>query len=108
MAIFKSKPAVMGQVIEISKHGLSFSFIDDGEIMNKPLGIDLLKADDYFYLAHIPFRTIAENKIDNESGITPIPMKRKGIQFVDLTDAQRKKLIFFLTNHTNGEVCDQA
>jgi hypothetical protein len=104
MAVFKSKPAKMGQIIDLSEKGLSFSYIDENEeALDESKTIDILFADDNFYLARLPFQIIREFVIKNEFAYNPITMKRRSVAFYDLTPDQRAKLDYFINSHTIGE-----
>ena len=103
-AVFKSKPVKMGQIIEISEGGLSFSYIDGEKEPAETMGIDILFADENFYISQLPFKTVAEEKLENELSFTPITMKRRSVKFKELTNEQKFQLEYFLANHTTGEV----
>jgi len=91
-------------MIDISKGGLSFRyFIDSEELAEELFDLGILYGDD-FYLEKIPARVVSDNVIENNSYFSSIIMKRRGIQFGDLTRRQKEQLEYFIENNTTGEV----
>ena len=103
-AVYNSKPAIMGQIVEMSQGGLSFDCIDQAPPSEKHLKLDILSAGEKFYLGRIKFKPVHELRTADKISISPIRMKKQGIQFVDLTFKQLSRLERFLRNHTEGEV----
>ena len=103
-AVYNSKPAFMGQVIDMSQGGLSFDCIDEVGACGDSLKLDILSANEKFYLGRIKFKPVHELKSSDDPAIHPIRMKKRGIQFLDLSFKQLSRLERFLRNHTNGEV----
>jgi len=91
-------------MIDISKGGLSFRyFIDSEELAEELFDLGILYGDD-FYVEKIPARVVSDNVIENNSYFSSIIMKRRGIQFGDLTRRQEEQLEYFIENNTSGEV----
>ncbi len=103
-AVYNSKPTIMGQIVEMSQGGLSFDCIDEASTCKKNLRLDILSANEKFYLGRIKFKPVHELKSTGDFSINPIRMKKRGVQFVDLTFKQLSRLEKFLRNHTDGEV----
>ena len=103
-AVYNSKPAILGQIVDMSQGGLSFDCIDEACPCGDSLKLDILSANEKFYLGRIKFKPVHELKSSDDPAINPIPMKKQGIQFVDLSFKQISRLERFLRNHTNGEV----
>ena len=103
-AVYNAKPAFMGQIVDMSQGGLSFDCIDETCSCGDSLILDILSADDKFYMGRIKFKPVHELKSSDDPALSPIPMKKQGVQFVDLTFKQLSRLEKFLRNHTNGEV----
>ena len=103
-AVYNSKPAIMGQIVEMSQGGLSFDYIDQATPCEKRLKLDILSAGEKFYMGRIKFKPVHEFRAADKPSISPIRMKKQGIQFVGLTFKQLSRLERFLRNHTEGEV----
>ena len=103
-AVYKAKPAFMGQIVDMSQGGLSFDCIDEACSCGDRLKLDILSAKEKFYMGRIKFKPVHELKSSNDPALSPIPMKKQGVQFVDLTFNQLSRLEKFLRKHTNGEV----
>ncbi|MBW1891217.1 MAG: hypothetical protein JRF32_13150 [Deltaproteobacteria bacterium] len=103
-AVYNSKPARMGQIVDMSQGGLSFDYIDGDDTGKTHLKLDILSANEKFYMDKISFKSIRDVKTANELSFSPITMKKQGIQFVGLTFQQLSRLEKFLRKHTDGEV----
>ena len=102
-AVYNSKPAIMGQIVDVSQGGLSFDCIDEAWPSEKSLKLDILSANDKFYMGRIKFKPVHERKSKDTTSLSPIRMKKQGIQFVDLSFKQLSRLERFLRHHTDGE-----
>ena len=106
-AIYKSKPFKLGQIIDMSQGGLAFSYIDNRDRTNRSYEMNILSAGNKFYLENLLFKTIMDVDSAEEPSFSPIKLKRQRIQFIDLSSDQIKKLEYFLSNHTEGEMTNQ-
>jgi len=104
VAVFKTKPAKMGQIIDLSSNGLAFSYLVIDENIEESNRLDILLAEDNFYLEDLHFITVREERLENEAPFNPIIMKLRGVRFVDLTEVQLKRLVDFINTKTRGEV----
>ena len=103
-AVYKSKPAIIGQIVDMSQGGLSFDCIDEACPCGDSLKLDILSANEKFYMGRIKFKPVHELKSSDDPALYPIPMKKQGIQFVDLSFKQLSRLEKFLRNHTAGDM----
>jgi hypothetical protein len=93
----------VGQIIDISMHGLAFRYIADEGRSNGSSELEILSADHSFYLDRVPFKTISDFKTDNDVPFSSIEMRRSGVQFGDLTPSQSSQLEHFIWNYTTSE-----
>lgn len=100
MAVYKSKPYKLGQIVNVGRGGLSFSYISKENQGDKVDEIDILLADDDFYLESIQFKTILDTSLENENNLSPLGMKTQSIKFINMTTRQSLKLEYFLKYHT--------
>ena len=97
----------VGQMIDISKGGLAFRYIDIGERPNRSFELDMIVKNNGFHLGNVPLITTSDLEADKEFAFSSIPMRRSGGQFGELMDSQISQLEYFIQNHTIGEVKDR-
>jgi hypothetical protein len=102
-AIFQSNVKKLGQIIDISRGGLAFRYIANGERFKGSDELDVLLADNSFHLEKIPFRTISDFVITSEISVNFITTRRCGVRFGELGQDQVSRIEFFINNHTFGE-----
>jgi hypothetical protein len=100
IAIFKSKPILKGQIINISRSGLSFRYLPGEQQSNQPGELDILFADMSFYVENLPFKTISDLDVDNEYSYSSLKRKLLKVQFGELDLHQIAQLDFFIQNCT--------
>lgn len=102
MAILKSKPPRMGEIVEISRSGLSFRYIATDRMLNQACEMDILFIDEDFHLSRLPFQTVDDRSINSETPFDVLRMKRFAVKFGGLTSKQKLKLDHILKNYTSG------
>ena len=90
------------QIIDISKGGLSFRYIPFREDLKRSTELDILTRDTLFSLEKIPFRTVSDSEINDESA-SSYTLRKHGVQFGALTPSQIFQLDYFIQKHTFGE-----
>lgn len=108
LAVFKSNPPRMGEIIEISRGGLSFSYIDNEIDLSDFSEMDILFVDEDFHLTQLPFKPVKDTAIVDSSRIRTLQMKRQTVKFKNLSSWQKKQLEYVLENFTTGEVPKQG
>ncbi len=103
-ALLKSNSPKMGQIIEASLGGLSFSYVVNQAASSKSREMDILFADQDFHLSRIAFRPVEDTTLEHNSPFGPLPMKRMTVEFQELTPQQRLKLGLLLDKYSIGEV----
>ena len=94
----------LGQIIDISRGGLSFRYIDIGERPNSSLEVMLsIKKNNGFQLEHIPFRTVYDLGASKEFPFSSTRIRRRGGRFVSLSQDQISDLDHLIQNYTTGE-----
>ena len=92
----------LGQIINISKDGLAFSYIGKEEQIIGWYKGDIFLSSKRFYLKEIPFNAISDFYIDTKTPYSRVLMKQCRGQFGELTNQQRSRLDHFIANHTIG------
>jgi len=94
----------LGQIMDISRGGLAFRYIDTGVYPDSSFELDISLSDNGFHLAEVSCKTISDSAIAKESYSSSITMRRLGVQFAELTHNQTSQLEHFIQNHTIGEI----
>ena len=102
LAVLKSKPFKMGQIMNISKGGLAFRYIDREAEAKEPFELDILFAQNAFHLNNVPFKVVADFAAASEYPFSSIIMQQRGVQFGEMTPHQVSHLDYFIRNYTTG------
>jgi hypothetical protein len=99
-AVIKSRPIKMGQIIDISTSGLAFDYIERQSKTIEVFKLDILYAEDAYFLGKVLFRPIFDYAIAPEIPLNSFTIRRCGVQFGVLTAQQESKLEYFVNQHT--------
>ena len=99
-AVIKSKPIKMGQIINIGMNGLAFEYIERRNKAIKVFKLDILYAQDAFYLGKLLFKPTFDYIIESEIPLNTFTIRRCGVEFGALTSYQKSRLECFLNKHT--------
>jgi len=102
-AAFRSHAMKIGDIIDISRGGLAFCYISNGDQVTESGELEIFVAKYGFHLEKVPFTTISDFELPNEIPTSSIIMSRCGVQFGELTKTQVSQLGYFIQNHTVGE-----
>ena len=90
----------VGQIINISRDGLAFSYIANGPEITGWHNMSIFLSSSYFYLKDLRFKAISDFLIENNVQFSTVFMKQCGGQFGELTPTQITQLEYFIANHT--------
>ena len=85
------------QVVDISKGGLSFRYVNGRRPLNGPLELDILWDHLDVFLLKLRIKTVSDFQIANEFLLGVIPIRRCGVEFVDLSPNQASRLDELIT-----------
>ncbi len=102
MVTLRRYASLVGRIIDISKGGLAFRYMDTDERPRGSFQLDILVERAGFLLEKVPAKTISDLELPKEFSYSPTTMRRQGVQFGDLTENQKSKLESFIRNHTVG------
>lgn len=94
----------VGQVINISKSGLAFSYITKGERLTGWQKINIFLSGDSFYVKQLPFKVISEYVIDKKNTLNNVFKKQCGGEFGEMTPNQKTQLEYLISKYTKGNV----
>lgn len=80
------------QVVDISKGGLSFRYVNGQKSLNGPLEMDILWDHLDVFILKLKMKTVSDVQVANEFLLGVIPIRRCGVEFVDLTPDQVSQL----------------
>ncbi|MBT8342564.1 MAG: PilZ domain-containing protein [Desulfatitalea sp.] len=101
MAVIKSKPQRMGEILEISRGGLSFRHIENDADISQFQELDILFTDDDFHLTRLPFYAVVERDVKSDAPFDVLTMKQLAVQFKPLSDRQQRQLDQLLERYTS-------
>jgi hypothetical protein len=93
----------LGQIKDISSHGLSFRYIDSHEKLVNASELKIILGNRGLYLDKVPFKIISDFQIESEFSFSRVNMRQIGLEFGELTPGQRNRLDRFIKHHTIGE-----
>jgi hypothetical protein len=102
-AVIESDIRKMGKIVDISLGGLAFQYIGNGKVPPSASYLDIFSSADRFHLGGIPFTTISDFAVKGQSSFAGIQMRRLGVRFVRLTNAQESSLGEFFRTEANLE-----
>lgn len=85
-----------GLLIDISRSGLALRYLEHEHPLEQAVTIDIFTRNKGCQIS-LPGTTITDHKIPPEVLCSLIPMRRRNVQFAELSDNQLKQLEDFLT-----------
>jgi hypothetical protein len=98
-ALLKNGSSKLGQIKNISKGGLAFMYINDGEQINEPTEVDIFLSGYGFILKGIPCKKISDIHVDNFVPFSTFEMRQLGIQFGEISLQQLAHLNTFIERY---------
>ena len=88
----------VGRIIDISREGFSFRYLlgrSDEHLQSKNSNVELysLFTIDQFVLNHVPAKIISDSKINDHE----ISIRRRSLEFIDLSSKQSSQLEYFIS-----------
>lgn len=102
-ALLKNNSSKLGQIKNISRGGLAFSYIVDGEQMHEPFKVDIFICNIGYCLKDVPSKKISDLHIDNKLPFTTFSIRQAHIQFNELNHSQVSQLDNLMRDYTTGE-----
>ena len=97
----------LGRVIDISMGGLSFKYIDttsdDADFQQTPEETIFLSSMGY-YVGDLPFTTISDYEITNAPSFSSMKIRKRHVQFSDLSFKQLFDLDYYLRNNVSEQI----
>ncbi|MBA3009709.1 MAG: PilZ domain-containing protein [Proteobacteria bacterium] len=97
----------LGQILDISMGGLSFKYIDtssdEKESEKSPENAVFLSSMGY-YVGDLPFKTISDYEITNAPSFSSMKVRKRHVQFTDLSFKQLFDLDYYLRNNVSEQI----
>jgi len=90
----------MGTMLDISRGGLSYQYVPENSTENGTFQLDIFMAGEGFRAKALPFRQVTDLEIDQNIPFSSIPVRRSGVEFGSLSDAQLAQVEAVITNDT--------
>lgn len=97
----------LGQVIDISMGGLSFKYIDTSsdDIQEDSISKETIFLSSMgYYVGDLPFKTIADYEVTNAPSFSSMKVRKRHVQFTDLSFKQLFDLDYYLRNNVSEQV----
>ena len=92
-----------GQILDISKGGLSFRYMSKGDKPKKVFQLRIYSSRDDFSIENVTVKTIYDLTTPVAFAVTKATMRRRGVQFTDLSPSQVSQLEHFIQNYAQEE-----
>jgi hypothetical protein len=92
-----------GQIINISRGGVAFRYIDRKDKSNEPVKLDLLFIQDSIcsaYLKYVSLKPVWVSHIDSKTSFNQVKIKQQGVEFGEMMPQQESQLDRFLNKCT--------
>lgn len=103
-ALLKGPDGRLGQIIDISKGGLSFRYVGNGGPPKRSFQMDIFLANNGFHLEKVSFRTVSDFEVTKQGLAKSVIMRRRGVQFDELNQDDVSRLEYFIENYALGAV----
>ncbi len=106
LAALSPESGRVGQIHNISLNGLAFRYIAEHSSeadLEGTITLQIMFAGEGVWLEGVPAKWVADIDIPPDTSFSSIPLRQSCLQFLSLTDAQRKRLKEFIRRHTDAK-----
>jgi hypothetical protein len=102
-AVLSGPVSKMGQIIDISRSGLAYRYIDIGDRPKESCVMDIYIEDDAFRMENVGLKIISDLDASKDFPFSTIPMRRCGGELTGLNEAQIHDLEYLINHYTEPE-----
>jgi hypothetical protein len=102
-ALLKNNSSKLGQIKNISRGGLAFSYIVDEEQMHEAFKVDIFISKIGYCLKDVPSKKISDLHLDNRLPFSTFSIRQARIQFNELNHSQLSQLDKLMRDYSTGE-----
>lgn len=109
-AAISPKSQKLGQIIDLSMGGLSFKYIDtsneeqESDRVHKITDETIFLSSMGYYVGDLPFKTISDYEITNTPSFSSMKVRKRHVQFTDLSFKQLFDLDYYLRNNVSEQI----
>jgi len=104
LAALSPESGRVGQIRDISLHGLAFQYIANESpetALDGTVKLQIMFAGEGVWLEGVPVKWVADIDIPTDVSFSRIPLRQTCLQFTTLTDTQKKRLQEFIRRYTH-------
>ena len=102
-AVIRYKPFEMGKIMNISRNGLTVSYLSNGQQLNETSELDIFIIDSNYYIEKIRVNTISDFELTDKDGFSSNKIRQRCFQFGKMKSGQLFYLDYFLENFTEKD-----
>ncbi|MBU0767960.1 MAG: hypothetical protein KJ687_02550 [Proteobacteria bacterium] len=106
-AIINYKPAIFGQIINISKDGMAVRYSSNAHRLSVPSELDIFIIDSNFYIEKIQIKFISDFEIGDKDPLNSQKNRQRCFQFGEMKSSQHFQLDYLLQNYTKKRCSDK-
>ena len=99
---FDAGDSRLGEIIDISMSGLAYRYLSTEEQPNPARRLNIFLNEHDPYVNDVPFETISDFRT-SRIPFTPVTVRRSGVRFGELSNAQTSRLEHFIDNYASKE-----
>ena len=99
-AVLRSQSPRLGQIIDVSRGGMSFRYVDGTEDSSGPAALDVFLLNQPVLMKSVPVRSCCDFAIDPAAEQKEESIRRCCVEFVALEPGQASALEDFIEHHT--------
>ncbi|MEN8245648.1 MAG: PilZ domain-containing protein [Thermodesulfobacteriota bacterium] len=102
-AAVRQKSNHVGQIKDISSGGLAFTYLANEGATNGARALDIFVTKHQLYIKDIPFQLVRDTQVEKKNPFSTVPVRRRSVQFGELSEDQKSQLKHLMQYHTVGE-----
>jgi hypothetical protein len=100
LAVFRSRPAKMGPILDISASGLAVQCFEEPHRVQRSHVMDLLVAESGFFIQGLHFAVVADIPFPGERQFGPLLSRRLSVRFERIGEGHRREILRFIEKYT--------
>ncbi len=101
-AALSPKSSKIGQIVNISRGGLAFRYIDNDDNKNKNHETHIFLSSKHNHVSKVPIKTVADYPVHVENSFSKMKVRQRGIQFGEMNLHQLIGLDNYIANNISS------
>jgi len=102
-AIISHDVSRLGHIIDISKKGISFSYLGSDTIEQNEIDIDIFMYHHNYYLDKVPSKVVSNFRITNDSLFNFVTLMRCCLEFKDMPEDKQAEVEYLIKTFSTSE-----